>query len=112
VALHHATSGEVVDLNAVAADLAGTKTRALVKSDSFEAIHLMVRAGNQIPPHQVAGQFTLLCLEGRVKLGLADNEVELSAGQWVFFDGGVRHTVDALEDSSLLLTIIFGGPDE
>jgi len=112
MALHHATSGEVVDLNGFGNDLPDTQTRALVKSDSFEAIQLVLRAGDQLPAHQVAGRFTLLCLKGRVKMGLAHGGVELSAGQWVYFDGGVRHSVDALEDSSLLLTIVFGGEAE
>jgi len=108
MALHRATSGEVVDLRAFANGLRNTRTSALVKSESFEAIQLVVQAGGQIPAHQVAGQFTLLCIEGRVTIGLEAGAVELSAGQWVFFDGGIRHSVEALEDSSLLLTIIFG----
>jgi quercetin dioxygenase-like cupin family protein len=112
MALHHATSGEVIDLRAFADDVRNTRTSALVKSDSFEAIQLVVRAGAQIDAHEVAGQLTLLCMEGRVTIGLQDGAVELSAGQWVFFDGGVRHSVDAIEDSSLLLTIIFGDADE
>ena len=108
MALHHATSGEVVDLGALPGDSSATQTRALVKSDSFEAIQLVLRSGGQIPAHQVASRFTLLCLEGHVKVGLADGDVELSAGQWVYFDAGIRHSVDAIENSTLLLTIIFG----
>jgi quercetin dioxygenase-like cupin family protein len=108
MALRHAMSGEVVDLGALSGDTSATQTRALVKSDSFEAIQLVVEAGSQIPAHQVAGRFTLLCLEGHVKVGLAHGDVELSAGQWIYFDGGIRHSVDAIENSSLLLTIIFG----
>jgi len=112
MALHHATSGEVVDLNGFGNNLPDTQSRALVKSDSFEAIQLVLRAGAQLPAHQVAGRFTLLCLKGRVKLGLVDGGLELSVGQWVYFDGGVRHSVDALEDSSLLLTIVFAGAEQ
>jgi quercetin dioxygenase-like cupin family protein len=113
MALHHAASGELVDLRSLQSGLgATTRTTALVKSDSFEAIHLVVPGGGQIAPHQVPGEFTLLCMQGRVTIGLTDGVVELSSGQWVYFDGGVRHSVHAIEDSSLLLTIMLGPADE
>jgi quercetin dioxygenase-like cupin family protein len=106
MALDHARSGEVVELGPLGAKLRSAGTTALVKSDGFEAIRLIVHAGTEIPSHQVAGEFTLQCLEGRVRLGLAGGHVELSAGQWVYFDGGVTHSVEGIEDSSLLLTIL------
>jgi quercetin dioxygenase-like cupin family protein len=112
MALHHAASGEVVDLRSLQSGPGTTRTTALVKSDSFEAIHLVVPAGDQIAPHQVPGEFTLLCMQGRVTIGLTDGVVELSSGQWVYFDGGVRHSVHAIENSSLLLTIMLGPADE
>jgi hypothetical protein len=46
-------------------------------------------------------------LEGRALLGLPAATIELSAGQWVFLEGGEPHSVKGVEDSSLLLTIIF-----
>jgi quercetin dioxygenase-like cupin family protein len=112
MALNHVTSGEVVDLRSGTDRPEARGTRALVKSDSFEAIRLVVPAGGEIPPHQVAGKFTLQCLEGKVRVGVPDGSVELAAGQWVYFDGGVRHSVSAVEDSSLLLTIIFAATRE
>lgn len=50
---------------------------------------------------------TLQCLEGRVLLELPNTTLELSAGQWVYLDGGVRHALNGPEDASLLLTILF-----
>jgi quercetin dioxygenase-like cupin family protein len=31
----------------------------------------------------------------------------LNAGEWVYLDGGEPHSVKGIEDSSLLLTILF-----
>lgn len=107
MALHHAKSGEVVDLNPLGTVLRSAHTTALVKSDAFEAVRLIVLAGAEIPSHHVSGKFTLQCLEGRVLLGLASGNLELSAGQWIYFDGGIAHSVRGIEDSSLLLTIMF-----
>ena len=106
MALKHASSGEVVSLQPLGAELRDTKTHALVKTDSFEAIRLVIAAGDEMPSHKVSGKFTLHCLEGHVEIGLSNRTVELSADQWVYFDGGLLHSVRGLSDSSLLLTIM------
>lgn len=106
MALKHAEPGEVVDLRPLGSALAAAKTSALVKSDRFEAVRLIVPAGTTIPPHSVQGYLTLQCLEGRVVLGAA-TEIELAAGDWVFLERGEEHSVHGIEDSSLLLTIMF-----
>ncbi|MGE5547316.1 MAG: cupin [Solirubrobacterales bacterium] len=82
---------------------------AIVKTASFEAIRLVVKAGDRIAAHRVAGRITLHCLEGRVLLGLPETSMELGAGQWVYLDGGTEHSLRGIEDSSLLLTIMFEG---
>jgi quercetin dioxygenase-like cupin family protein len=103
----HARPGEVVDLRPLGAELRSARTTAIVKTGSFEAARLIVRAGAEIPPHQVTGCITLHCLEGRVLLGLAETSLELAAGEWLYLEGGTRHSVKGLEDSCLLLTILF-----
>lgn len=105
--LHHAKAGEVVDLRPLGNNLKDAKTAAIIKAESFEAIRLVVLAGREIPSHEVSGNITLHCLEGRVSLGLNDSEIELSAGDWVYLDGGEAHSVKGIEDSSILLTIFF-----
>lgn len=52
------------------------------------------------------GKFTLHRLEGRVAIDLPENSLELTAQQLVYFNGGVPHALRALEDASLLLTIM------
>ena len=107
MALHHAKPGEVVDLRPLGDGLRGAKTTAIVKSRTFEVVRLIVPAGAEISPHKVPGPITLHCLEGRAVLGLTSSEVELSAGEWLHLDGGASHSVRGVEDSSLLLTILF-----
>ena len=107
MAVPHARPGEVVDLKPLGEGLRNAPTTAIVKSDAFEAVRLVVLAGREIPPHQVPGPITLHCLEGRVLLGPNDSTMELAAGQWVYLDGGARHSVKGIENSSLLLMILF-----
>ena len=55
MAMHPAKPGEAVDLRPLGAELLNTGTTALVKTESFEAVRLIVKAGAEMPPHQVAG---------------------------------------------------------
>jgi quercetin dioxygenase-like cupin family protein len=107
MAIHHAKSGEVVDLRPLGADLKDATTKALVKSGAFEAVRLVVKGGRKIAEHKVPGPITLHCLEGHVRLGLPDSVLDLAAGDWTYLDGNTSHSVMGVEDSSLLLTILF-----
>jgi len=107
MAIHHAEPGEIVDLRPLRDKLTVTKTTAITKSDHFEAMRLVVAMGATIDSHAVPGDLTLLCLEGRIVLGLTTREIEMSTGQWLYLKGGEKHSVRGLEDSSLLLTILF-----
>lgn|SRR5574337_503930 len=107
MAMRHANAGEIVDLRPLGEKLKDARTTAVVKAGAFEVFRLIVRAGAEIDAHEVAGPITLHCLEGRVRIGLDHSSLELEAGQWVYLDGGVRHSVKGVEDSSLLVTILF-----
>ena len=110
MALHHARPGEVVDLGPLGPGLTTAGTRALVKTDAFEAARLIIGKGTEIPTHRVAGPVILHCLEGRVRVGLAGSALELAAGQWTHLPGGTDYSMEGLEDSALLLTILFETP--
>lgn len=102
MALHHATSGEVIRLRA------SDGTAALAKTPSFETIHLVVKAGESIPAHKVAGAMTLYCIDGAVSIELDGEVAQMGTGHWLYLDPGVPHAVRAEVDSTLLLTILFG----
>jgi quercetin dioxygenase-like cupin family protein len=105
MALHHAKSGEIVDLGPMGSGLREARTAAIIKADHFETIRLIVHAGTEIPPHKVSGEITLHCLEGHVELGVDPTPIPLKANEWVYLEGGAPHSVKAIQDSSLLLTI-------
>ena len=107
MALPHAAPGQTIALPSLAAMPAETKTNALVKTDRFEAVQLVLRAGTAIAPHAVDGYFTLHCLEGAVTLEADSATIPLKGGDWVYLDRGQRHGLSAAEDSALLLTIMF-----
>lgn len=106
MALHHLGPGEASRI----ADIGDptVKTTALAKTGSFEAIHLVVRAGDSVPAHKVAGSMTLYCIGGHVRFE-GGSPPDLYGGDWVYLDPGTPHAVRAVADSSLLLTILFDG---
>ena len=105
MALHHLEPGEKVHLDLLAGPGTG-RTAALVKTDKFESAKLRLGAGEEIARHSVPGYATIHCLGGRVILETAD-AIEMAAGDWLYLDRGEAHSLRAIEDSSLLLTILF-----
>ena len=105
MALRHAGPGEKVRLQLLAS-ISDARTAALVKTDAFEVVQLVLRAGERIARHSVAGYATVQCLEGSAILE-TDEEIRLSRGDWLYLDRGQGHSASAIEDSSLLVTILF-----
>jgi quercetin dioxygenase-like cupin family protein len=109
MALPHAKPGEIVDLRPIGPDLKEAQTAAIIKGNHFEAIRLIVHAGHEIPQHKVSGEITLHCLEGHVELSVAQAPIALRANQWIYLERDAPHSIKAIEDSSLLLTIFLHG---
>jgi quercetin dioxygenase-like cupin family protein len=108
MAIPHAQPGIPVDLRVVEGWSSETQTTALVKNDAFEAIRLVARKGTEVcHNHQVEGMITVHCLEGRIEFTADGDRREMGAGHWLYLTGGVPHTITALEDSLVLLTVMF-----
>lgn len=105
MSLHHAASGEVINLLPLGAELKDTASSALFKTDQLEAMRLVLAAGKEIPEHEVSGDFTLQCLEGRVTLQLGDRVETLQPGQMIFVAAQEPYSIRALEHASLLMTL-------
>jgi quercetin dioxygenase-like cupin family protein len=108
MAIPHAYFGMPVDLRPLGDALATTETTALVKNNAFEAIRLVLPKGREVcHDHEVEGMITLYCIEGRVALSASGGTHDLPAGHWVYLMRHDPHTLRALEDSSVLLTVMF-----
>ena len=105
MALSHVTSGQPVLVQPLGARLQDAKTRALFKSQDLELIHLVLLKGKSLPPHKVAGEITIHCLEGRLDVSADGHSQVLAPGQLLFLQRNALHGVTALEDASGLVTI-------
>ncbi len=108
MAIPHAGPGIPVDLRSENETLSRAETRALVKGDAFEAIRMVVpKEYEACRGHHVQGPITVQCLEGWVALTIDGDKHSLKAGQWTFVPAGAPHTITGVEDSLVLLTLIF-----
>lgn len=106
MAIHHAAPAEVFEVRPLGSTLRESKTSTLVKTDTLEVIRIVLPAGKQLPPHQVEGEITVQCLEGRMAFDVEGTEHELSQGQMLYLSGGATHALRGIEDSSVLVTIL------
>jgi quercetin dioxygenase-like cupin family protein len=105
MAIPHASAGQTIDVRPLGSRLASEKTIALFKASDLEVMRLVLRAGKSFPPHKVAGEITIHCIEGAIDVTADGTSHVLRAGQLVFLSGNVSHGVTALEDSSVLVTV-------
>jgi quercetin dioxygenase-like cupin family protein len=71
-----------------------------------EIIRLVVPAGKEIPEHKAKGEIVVHCLEGRVAFTAFGKTQTLEAGKLLYLPTGEPHTVKAVENASLLLSIL------
>ena len=106
MAIPHAQPGQVFEVQPAGASGAETKTVTLIKTNDVEVVRLVLARGKVIAQHRAPGEITVQCLEGRVELTAMGRQQELAAGQMLFLSAGAPHSVLALDDSTVLLTIL------
>jgi quercetin dioxygenase-like cupin family protein len=77
----------------------------LVNEPGLRVVLVALHAGARWKEHNVRGPLTVQTLAGRARLRLADRVVELRRGHLVALEGDLRHDVEAIEESVILLTI-------
>jgi quercetin dioxygenase-like cupin family protein len=106
MAMHHAESGEVINILLPSSDQSKPPiTAALIKTDLLEVIRMVVPAGKDIPPHKVANPITVQCLQGRVEFQVEEVWKSLEQGQMLFVEGDVMHAIQGIQNSTLLVSI-------
>lgn len=106
MAIPHAKSGEIIDVRSLGERLKEEITSTLIKTDSLEVLRLVMPAETTIDRHQVSGAITVQCLEGRVNFDAGGVNREMTVGQMLYLDGSTPHALHAVENSSVLVTIL------
>ncbi|MET0520233.1 MAG: hypothetical protein ABW005_15535 [Burkholderiaceae bacterium] len=112
MALSHANYTQLIDLGPLADGGTDSPSTSLIKTEHMQLLHLVLHRGQSLPQHKLAGELSLQCLAGRVRLSTPGLELPLSAGQLIVLRGGEPHTLLAEQDSCLLLTLLLPPPHE
>jgi quercetin dioxygenase-like cupin family protein len=88
-----------------AAAKSGRAAKTLVKQGAQRITLVALKNGAALPPHRVAGAVSVQTIHGCLKVGAGHREVEIPEGSLVAFGPGVAHTVRALGDASILITV-------
>lgn len=107
MATHHASPGELVDLATWARDLPIERSKAIVKTTAMELARLVIPSGEEFPNHKVAGPTVIHCTTGRIELAAMGKTQVLTADQLLYLPPGEPHSIRAVVDSVVLLTILF-----
>lgn len=107
MATHHAKPGEIVNLDTWTQDLPSEHTKAIVKTEEMELARLYLPAGKKIPNHKVSGPITVHCIKGQIDFTAMGATQELQPGELLHLMPGEPHSLHAVVDSVVLLTIIF-----
>lgn len=106
MAITHAASGELIDVRPLGAALRQTSSSTLVRAAHLEVFRFVLVAGQTAPDHKASGALTIQCLEGVVEFDAHGRTQILQAGDMVYLADAEPHAVRALEDASLLVTIL------
>lgn len=106
MAIPHAQPGDVIDVRPLADTLAASKTTTLIKSPHVEVIRMVLSAGKVISEHKAPGEIIVQCLEGNITFTTMGEPKKLRNGDMLYLSAGEPHALEAVEDSSFLLTIV------
>ncbi|MDZ7772591.1 MAG: cupin domain-containing protein [Balneolaceae bacterium] len=105
----HIKPAEVVNLNTLKREMDRDATYALVKTSDMEVIRMVMPAGKEIAEHSVEGEMSVQCMKGHVLFSVDGKTQELIEGDWLYLNRDQSHSLSALRNSILLVTILFTG---
>jgi quercetin dioxygenase-like cupin family protein len=100
---------ELEQLHCEPRPMSGQNAKTLVKYDDFRVVLIALKAHASIPEHHADGRISVQTIRGHIRLRALERTFDLPAGSLLALDQGVKHDVEALQDSALLLTIAWPG---
>ena len=83
----------------------GRNAVTLTKEPGLRLVLMLLGKGTTIPEHSAAGPLTLHVLSGSVIFRAGGRRETVGSGQLVVLEPAIAHEVEALEESSCLLTL-------
>jgi quercetin dioxygenase-like cupin family protein len=87
----------------------GRNSKTLAKYPDSRVVLIAMKPGNRIEEHKTDGRISVQTLAGRIRVHLLERVVELPAGHLLVLDRSLPHDVEALEESTFLLSLFWSG---
>ncbi len=87
----------------------GRSSKTLAKYQDFRIVLVLMKANTQMKEHHADARISIHSLQGKIRIHLPGQEVELPAGELMALDHGIPHDVEAVEESAFLITISWPG---
>ncbi len=81
---------------------------SLVKDDALNVLLMMLKKGSHLHEHRTKGPITVQVVSGSIRFSGGSDQRIISAGEIVALDRGIAHSLEALEESALILTTAIG----
>jgi quercetin dioxygenase-like cupin family protein len=79
--------------------------KTLVKEHGLSVVLTVMRSGARLQEHKTAGPLSVQTLAGHIRLHALGDTIDLPVGHVVMLEGNVSHDVEAVDESTFLLTI-------
>lgn len=101
---------EIIDASPLQKRITEFKTGSLIKTDQIMVKRVILLADQSMPMHHAPGIATFYCIEGVIDFTVVGNDNEnhtfqLKAGDLLMLDAGTDHSLIAVQNASLLVTI-------
>lgn len=84
----------------------GRSSETLVKYDEFRIVLVRMKPGSYMSHHRAEGPISIYVLQGKIRVHLPEDRMEdIEHGDLLTLERFLEHDVEALEESSFLLTI-------
>ena len=84
-------------------------SKTLVRTGDVRLVLMVLEKGARIDEHRTEGRMTIHGVDGHVRVRSGEASFELAPGQVLVLDRDVPHALQAVEESSVLLTIAWHG---
>jgi quercetin dioxygenase-like cupin family protein len=97
------------EISKIKADLRSTNQRkrsaVLAKNEHLSIVLAVLSGGEALQEHETEGQITVTVVQGAIRFNALNDQVRLAAGGLLTLQPGLRHSVEALEDSAFVITV-------
>ncbi len=87
----------------------GRSSKTLAKYPDFRIVLVLMKPGSEMKEHHADARISIQNIQGRIRLQLPDQALELGTGELMCLESGIAHDVKAIEESAFLITVSWPG---